>query len=262
MPTILDKIVAKKKEEIAVAQRSRPIAELESRLDAAPPIRDFFTPLAAGGPIKLIAEVKKASPSKGVIRADFDPVEIAKIYEKSGATCISVLTDESFFQGSLAFLTAIRQQVGLPLLRKDFLIDEYQLVESRVAGADAVLLIAECLDDCGLRSLHNRAIELGMTPLVEFYEPENAQRVVEAGAVLIGVNNRDLRTFEVDLQHTVRMREELPEDCTLVGESGIASRNDVQYLEDAGVDAMLVGEQLMRQPSIEVGVRELLGQDR
>ena len=259
MPTILDKIVATKKQEIAAAKQARPLAELESQLNSAPPVRDFFTPLAAPGPIKLIAEVKKASPSKGIIRADFNPVEIAKAYEQSGATCISVLTDESYFQGSLAYLTAVRQQVTLPVLRKDFLIDEYQLVEARVAGADAVLLIAECLDDCGLRSLHNRAIELGMTPLVEFYEPENAQRVVEAGAVLIGVNNRDLRTFEVDLNHTLRMQSQLPAECTLVGESGIAGRADVQFLENGGVDAMLVGEQLMRQPDIGAGVRELLG---
>ena len=259
MPTILDKIVATKKQEIAAAKQARPLAELESQLNSAPPVRDFFTPLAAPGPIKLIAEVKKASPSKGIIRADFNPVEIARAYEQSGATCISVLTDESYFQGSLAYLTAVRQQVTLPVLRKDFLIDEYQLVEARVAGADAVLLIAECLDDCGLRSLHNRAIDLGMTPLVELYEPENAQRVVEAGAVLIGVNNRDLRTFEVDLNHTLRMQSQLPDECTLVGESGIAGRADVQFLENGGVDAMLVGEQLMRQPDIGAGVRELLG---
>ena len=210
MTTILDKIVATKQAEIDAAKRSRPIADLRRQLDDAPSVRDFYAPLAAAGPIKLIAEVKKASPSKGVIRSDFDPVAIARTYEQAGATCISVLTDESFFQGKLSYLSAIREVVRLPVLRKDFLIDEYQLLEARVAGADAVLLIAECLDNCGLRSLHNLAIELGMTPLVEFYEPENAQRVIDAGAALVGVNNRDLRTFEVDLGHTIRMRDKLP----------------------------------------------------
>jgi indole-3-glycerol phosphate synthase len=256
---ILDDIVTTKRQEIASAKKTRPMHELEAALSEAPPVRDFFAAVAADGPIKLIAEVKQASPSQGIIRADFDPVNIAQAYESAGATCVSVLTDAPYFQGSLEYLTQIRQQVKLPLLRKDFLIDEYQLLEARVAGADAVLLIAECLDDCGLRSLHNRAVELGMTPLVEFYEPENAQRVIDAGAALIGVNNRDLRTFEVDLQHTVRMRQLLPKDCTLVGESGIHSRADVELLEAAGVNAMLVGEHLMRQADIDAAVRTLLG---
>ena len=152
-----------------------------------------------GRRFKLIAEVKKASPSAGVIRADFDPVAIAKIYEAHGASCISVLTDESYFQGSLDYLRQIRAAVRLPVLRKDFVLDTYQVVEARAAGADAVLLIAECLDDCNLRKLFNEICELGMTPLVELYEPENLQRVFDAGATLIGVNNRNLHTFEVDL---------------------------------------------------------------
>src|SRR5262249_14763363 len=151
--------------------------ELRAQLVDAPPVRDFFTPLAAAGPIKLIAEVKKASPSAGVIRADFDPVAIAKIYDQHGAACISVLTDEPFFQGRLEDLTQIRAAVSRPVLRKDFILDTYQLVEARVAGADAILLIAECLDDCNLRKLFNATCELGMTPLVELYEPENLQRV-------------------------------------------------------------------------------------
>src|SRR5205823_2024394 len=189
---------------------------LRARLVDAPPLRDFFSPLAAGGPIKLIAEVKKASPSQGVIRADFDPVAIAEIYEAHGASCLSVLTDESYFQGSLEILRQVRQAVKIPVLRKEFILDSYQLVEARVAGADAVLLIAECLDDCNLRKLHNEAIELGLTPLVEFYEPQNIERVLAAGAQLIGMNNRDLRSFEVDLNHTIRMREKVPLDCVLV----------------------------------------------
>jgi indole-3-glycerol phosphate synthase len=260
MPTILDKIVATKREEILRAKQLRPEAELRAAIADAPPPRDFFNALAASGPIKLIAEVKKASPSKGVIRADFHPVDIAKAYEANGASCISVLTDEQYFQGSLDYLRDIRAAVGLPVLRKDFILDTYQLLEARAAGADAVLLIAECLDDCHLRKLHNEAVELGMAPLVELYEPENLTRVFDAGATLIGVNNRDLRTFEVDLQHTVRLRERIPGQCVLVGESGIHSREDALLLEAAGVDAMLVGEHLMSQPDIGGAVRALLGQ--
>jgi len=259
MSTILDKIVVTKREEIAQAKDARPESELRAALDDAPPVRDFFAVLAADGPIKLIAEVKKASPSKGVIREDFHPVDIARTYEQHGATCISVLTDEQYFQGNLDYLRAIRDAVELPLLRKDFILDTYQLLEARTAGADAVLLIAECLDDCHLRKLHNEAIELGMTPLVEFYEAENLPRVLEAGTTLVGVNNRDLRNFETDLQHTIRMRSSIPNECVLVGESGIHMHDDVLRLESAGVDAILVGESLMASPDIGKAVHDLLG---
>jgi indole-3-glycerol phosphate synthase len=259
--TILDNIVATKREEIDRAKSLLPLVELRARLSDAAPVRDFFGALATGGGIKLIAEVKKASPSKGIIRADFDPVAIAKIYEAHGATCLSVLTDEQYFQGSLEYLREVRHAVSIPVLRKDFILDTYQLVEARVAGADAVLLIAECLDDCNLRKLHNEAVELGLTPLVEFYEPENLDRVLAAGASLIGVNNRDLHTFQVDLNHTIRMREKVPLDCVFVGESGIETRADAIRLQLAGVDAMLVGESLMRQADIGVAVDSLLGKD-
>jgi indole-3-glycerol phosphate synthase len=259
MPTILDEIVAAKRLEIERAKAARPEAELRARLAGAPPARDFFAPLAAAGPIKLIAEVKKASPSAGVIRADFDPVAIARIYAAHGATCLSVLTDEPYFQGRLEYLSAIRAAVDLPLLRKDFILDTYQLVEARVAGADAVLLIAECLNDCNLRKLFNEACELGMTPLVELYEPANLPRVLEAGATLVGVNNRNLRTFQVDLAHTLRLRKEIPENCVLVGESGIRTHDDVVRLEAARVDAILVGESLTREPDIGAAVDRLLG---
>lgn len=258
VPNILDKIVASKRREIETCQAQCPIEELQRRLDTAPPVRDFFAALSPGPPIRLIAEVKKASPSKGVIRADFDPVETALIYERHGAACLSVLTDGPFFQGSLEYLSAVRQRVQIPVLRKDFILDPYQLVEARAAGADAVLLIAECLDDCGLRSLHNRALELGLTPLVELYEPANLPRVLDAGATLIGVNNRDLRTFEVDLDHTLRMREKIPPECLVVGESGIRTREDVLRLEAAGVNAILVGETLMASPDIGTAVDRLL----
>lgn len=259
MPTILDKIVATKRAEIDRARSANPLDELRSRLKDAPPARDFFSALAAGRPIKLIAEVKKASPSAGVIRADFDPVAIARTYEAHGATCVSVLTDETYFQGQIAYLTRIRESIRLPVLRKDFILDTHQLVEARVAGADAVLLIAECLDDCNLRKLFNETCELGMTPLVELYEPGNLQRVFDAGATLIGVNNRDLHTFQVDLEHTIDLRARVPDECVLVGESGIRTRADVERLESAGVDAILVGESLMREPDIGAAVERLLG---
>ena len=256
---ILGQIVSHKRNEIAQAKAHIAEAELRAKLKDAPPVRDFFAPLAAKGPIKLIAEVKKASPSQGVIRGDFDPVAIACTYEESGASCLSVLTDEKFFQGRLEFLTRIRAAVSLPLLRKDFILDSYQLFEGRVAGADAVLLIAECLDDCNLRKLHNEALELGLTPLVELYEPANLPRVLAAGASLIGVNNRDLKTFAVDLDHCLRLRDQVPLDAVFVAESGIHNRADVLRLEAAGVDAMLVGESLIKEPDIGAAVRHLLG---
>ena len=259
MSTILDKIVATKRREIETAKSETPERALRQRLAEAPRIRDFFAPLAEEGPIRLIAEVKKASPSKGVIREDFDPVEIARTYQQHGAACISVLTDAPYFQGSLEYLRRIRDHVDLPLLRKDFIIDPYQVVEARVAGADAVLLIAECLDDATLRRLHEAILELGMTPLVELYERENLARVLDVGARLVGINNRDLRTFEVDLGHTLRLCREIPEDRVVVGESGIRTRQDVERLESAGVQAMLVGESLMARDDVGAAVDELLG---
>lgn len=259
MPTILDQIVATKRQELAAAKAALPEARLRELVEQAAPPRDFFSALSAPGPIKLIAEVKKASPSQGVIRADFDPVAIARIYEAAGATCLSVLTDEHYFQGSLEYLTAVRAAVNIPVLRKDFIIDSYQLYQARAAGADAVLLIAECLDDCNLRKLFGEAVTLGMVPLVELYEPGNLQRVFDAGATLIGINNRNLHTFEVDLEHTLRLRERIPDECVLVAESGIHTRADVERLEAARVDAMLVGESLMRQADIAAAVGILLG---
>jgi indole-3-glycerol phosphate synthase len=257
--SILDRIVETKRREIAEAKARVPTERLRESLASAPKVRDFFAPLAAPGHVKLIAEVKKASPSKGVLRADFRPVEIARTYEAHGASCLSVLTDEQYFQGSLAILREVRAAVGIPVLRKDFILDSYQLLEARAAGADAVLLIAECLDDCNLRMLHNEALDLGLTPLVELYEPANLPRVLEAGATLIGVNNRDLRTFHTDLEHTLRLREQVPGDCVLVAESGIRAPADVERLAAAGVQAMLVGESLMVQEDIGRAVDHLLG---
>jgi len=256
--SILDEIVAAKRREIEKSKAVRPEPELRANAESAPPPRDFFGALSAPGPIKLIAEVKKASPSAGIIRADFDPVDIARIYESHGAACLSVLTDEPYFQGKLEYLQAIRAAVKLPVLRKDFILDKYQVYEARAAGADAVLLIAECLDDCHLRALHNEIVALGMAPLVELYDPDNLQRVLDAGATLIGINNRDLKTFKTDLEHTLRLRERIPDHCVLVAESGIRTRDDIERLESAGVSAILVGETLMAAPEIGAAVDALL----
>ena len=258
MPTILDKIVATKREEVLRAKETTPADELRRRSADAPDVRDFFAALAEPEEISLIAEVKKASPSKGVIREDFDPVEIARTYQRHGAACISVLTDEPYFRGSLDYLRQIRGNVDLPVLRKDFVIDPYQVVEARAAGADAVLLIAECLDDPMLKELHDAIVDLGMTPLVELFEPDNLVRVLNAGTRLVGINNRDLRTFEVDLNHTLTLRRRIPDDRVVVGESGIRSRADVELLQSAGVGAMLVGESLMASADIGAAVDELL----
>ncbi len=259
MGSVLDKIVAETRRTIEQARHEIPLATLTAQASQVLPPLDFFAALASGPPIKLIAEVKKASPSRGVIRADFSPVEIAKTYELHGAACISVLTDRPFFQGSLEYLRHIRSAVSLPLLRKDFILDPYQVVEARCNGADAVLLIAECLDDCQLRKLHGAILDWGMTPLVEFYDPDNLPRVLEAGATLIGVNNRNLHTFETDLEHTIRMREQIPDTCVVVGESGIRGHADLMRLESSGVDAVLVGEHLMAQADIGAAVDQLLG---
>jgi indole-3-glycerol phosphate synthase len=258
MSTILDKIVATKVDEVLAAKDRTSLKTLQAKIGELEPCRDFVAALRGFDSIRLIAEVKKASPSKGIIRADFDPVMIAQAYERGGAACLSVLTDEIYFQGSLKFLTNVKRNVTLPILRKDFIIDEYQLFEARAAGADAVLLIAECLDAKKLKQLYDRARELGLHVLIELYEPTNLEAVLATGCPLVGVNNRDLRTFEVDLDHTLRLRKEIPVDRCLVGESGIFSAADAQMLYDGGVQAILVGESLMRQPDIENATRTLL----
>jgi indole-3-glycerol phosphate synthase len=259
MSNILDQIVAGKRRELEEARARVPEAELERRLAEAPPVRDFRAALERPGGVRVIAEVKKASPSAGVIRADFDPVAIARTYERHGAACVSVLTDAPFFQGSLAHLAAVRAAVGLPLLRKDFILERYQLLEARLAGADAVLLIAEILDEQTLPRLLGQARELGLQALVELYDPENLPRVLASGARLIGVNNRDLRTFRTRLEHTLELAARLPADCCLVSESGIRSRQDVLRLQAAGVRAVLVGETLMRAPDVGAALDELRG---
>ena len=259
MSDILERIVAAKRQ--AIDRRRAEISErqLEGCLPDAPPVRDFRAALERGPELGVVAEVKKASPSAGVLRADFDPVAIARIYEANGARAVSVLTDEPFFQGHLSYLTAIRGTIGLPVLRKDFILDRYQVVEARVAGADAVLLIAEILGANDLPMLLRETHALGMQALVELYDRVNLPRVLDAGAKLVGVNNRDLRTFVTSLDHTLDLLRDMPADVCLVSESGIRTRADMLRLEQAGVKAVLIGETFMRAPDIGAKLRELRG---
>jgi indole-3-glycerol phosphate synthase len=257
--SILDKIVAAKRLELEASRTRVPETELQRRLRDAPPVRDFRAALERPTGVQVIAEVKKASPSAGILRADFDPVAIARTYAAHGAAAISVLTDEPFFQGHLAYLTAIRAAVTPPVLRKDFILDRYQLLEARAAGADAVLLIAELLDAATLPRLLGEAHDLGLQALVEFYDRENLPRVLASGARVVGVNNRDLRTFVTRLEHTLEVAAAASSRCCLVSESGIRTHQDLQRLEAAGVKAVLVGETLMRAPDMGATLDDLLG---
>lgn len=257
--SILKGIVDSKRAEVAAARAERPIEELEELAHRVQSPRNFRAVLSGPGPIRLIAEIKRASPSAHVIRSDFDPVSIAQIYESHGAACLSVLTDTPFFQGCLAHLTQVHASVTVPVLRKDFLIDEYQLLEARHAGADAILLIAEILDDVLLDRLLKRAKSLEMAALVEFHDVANLDRVLTSGADLIGINNRNLDDFSTNLEHTLRLRDRIPNEIVLVSESGIRTRRDVERLQNAGISAILVGESLMRAPDIGLAVDQLLG---
>jgi indole-3-glycerol phosphate synthase len=256
---ILDAIIANKKEELSETKRQVPFLDVKTKASHAEPARGFGKALIGPGGIRLIAEVKKASPSKGVIRDEFDPVAIAKIYEDSGASCLSVLTEKKFFQGSLEYLGQIRKAVQLPLLRKDFIIDEYQIHEARAAGADAILLIAACLVKQQIEDYLSLARQLGLDVLVESHTYKELDRSLRAGATLVGINNRDLTTFTVSLQTTLDLLNDIPDDRIVVSESGIRTRDDVVKLHQAGVDAVLVGESLMREKDIGRKVKELLG---
>ena len=256
---ILDEIIADKKKELAGTKQEKSFADVKSAAADSEPTRGFETALAGGGEIRIIAEVKKASPSKGVIREDFDPVGIAKAYAEGGAACISVLTEKKYFQGSLDYLAKIRRAVGLPLLRKDFIIDEYQIFEARSAGADALLLIAACLDRGQMEDYLGTAQSIGLDALVEVHTARDLDKALSIGATLVGVNNRNLNTFGVDLQTTIDMMKDIPRDRTVVSESGIATRAQVQMLQETGVAAILVGESLMREEDPGKKVKELLG---
>ncbi|HEV7300825.1 MAG TPA: indole-3-glycerol phosphate synthase TrpC [Tepidisphaeraceae bacterium] len=269
-PTILDEIIATKRQEVAERKVRVPVESLKETIQTLGRPRNFFhaiTKTPVGKPVNLIAEVKKASPSAGVIRENFDPVDIAKQYRDAGADALSVLTDEKYFQGHLDYIHAIRDAVKLPVLRKDFIVDPYQVYESRAAGADAILLIAECLSASELVDLQILATELHLTVLIEVHDVDNLMRVLDRvigfphkSYSLLGINNRDLRTFKTDLGTTLRMTDLIEDRSVLVSESGIYAYADVKKLAEAGVRGILVGESLMRSADIGAKVRELFGQ--
>ncbi|MEH6418202.1 indole-3-glycerol phosphate synthase TrpC [Pseudomonas sp. CGJS7] len=250
MSDILNTIIARKHEEIEQRSRVRSLADLRARATGQPPARGFVDAIKrkrAAGEAAVIAEVKKASPSKGVIRPDFKPAEIARSYEAGGAACLSVLTDVDFFQGSNAYLAEARAACALPALRKDFTIDPYQIYEARTIGADAILLIVAALEDGPMIEMAGLAMELGMDVLVEVHDIDELERALQTDCELIGVNNRNLRTFEVSLDTSIALREAVPRDRTLVTESGIATAADVARMRAAGIDTFLVGESFMRE---------------
>jgi len=263
MHDVLKRILARKQEEVADRRARIPLSELKARAACAPPLRGFADAVEAkiaAGQAAVIAEVKKASPSKGVIRADFDPAAIARSYEAGGAACLSVLTDVDFFQGSDAYLQQARAACRLPVLRKDFVVDAWQLYESRALGADCVLLIAAALDDAQLSEYAYLAAELGMDVLVEVHDMDELERALPVPARLLGINNRDLRSFEVALRTTLDLRHAVPADRVLVTESGILTASDVALMRDGGVHAFLVGEAFMRQPDPGAALRRLFAE--
>jgi indole-3-glycerol phosphate synthase len=262
IPDILNKIVAHKRDEVAAAKAAATVDELRARIaDLEDTPRGFERHLreaAISGWTAIIAEVKKGSPSKGIIRSDFDPLEIAGIYQDNGATCLSVLTDETFFHGHLRYLALIREAVSLPLLRKDFICDPYQIYEARAAGADAILLIAAMLDLAQLREFHAIAREIHLDVLLEVHDEEEMATALQTECTLIGVNNRNLRTFATDLGTTGALARMLPSDRLLVTESGIESRADIIRLQSEGAKAFLIGESLIREDDIGAKLQELL----
>ncbi|RDE18027.1 indole-3-glycerol phosphate synthase TrpC [Motiliproteus coralliicola] len=253
-PTILLKILQRKREEIAERSAKVSIDDLYRQIESQQ-ADDWYAPRGfvasmrstiAEGRSAVIAEAKKASPSKGVIRENFDPAAIAQSYQKGGASCLSVLTDVDFFQGGDAYLQQARRACELPVIRKDFIIDPYQVVEARALGADCILLIVAALDDAQMSSLHDLAVELGMDVLIEVHNAEELQRALKVDAKLVGINNRDLHSFEVSLNNTYQLLDSIPADCLVVTESGILNRDDVQAMRDHDVHAFLVGEAFMR----------------
>ncbi|HLJ53514.1 MAG TPA: indole-3-glycerol phosphate synthase TrpC [Chthonomonadaceae bacterium] len=259
--SILSEILATTRTHVEHSKSEVSAADLQRRIADLPAPRDFRGALAASPGAALIAEVKKASPSKGIIREDFDPIAIARAYAENGAACLSVLTDEPYFKGKLAYLRQIRETVPQPLLRKDFIVDSWQIYESRVAGADAILLIVAALCPADLRTNLAVARECGLAALVEVHDREELQEALSAGADLVGINNRDLHTFRTSIDVTLNLLRDRPADRDLlfVSESGIFTRADVLRLQEAGVDAVLVGESLMRETDIGAKVRELMG---
>lgn len=262
MADVLERICGRTRAEVAARRAARPLAELERALADAPPLRPFAAALertdAAGG-LALVAEIKKASPSRGLIRPDFDPASLARAYAAAGATCLSVLTDRAWFQGADEHLLAARAATGLPVLRKDFTLDPYQVVEGRLLGADCILLIMAALDDPTARSLAGLAAELGLEVLVEAHDEAELDRALALGTRLVGINNRNLKTLQVDLSTTLELADRVPGDRILVAESGLASHADLQRARAAGAHAFLVGESLMREADVAAATRRLLG---
>ena len=261
-PDILKRILAVKAEEVAAAQTTSPLAAVRDEASAQAPARDFVYAIRAkiaAGQSAVIAEIKKASPSKGVIRADFRPAEIAADYAAHGAACLSVLTDRQFFQGAPEYLQAARAASALPVLRKDFLVDPYQVYEARAMGADAILLIAAALDLPAMRDLEAQAHELGMAVLVEVHDGEELDQALQLATPLLGINNRDLRSFDVTLQTTLDLLPRIPAEKIVVTESGILGPDDVALMRHNQVNAFLVGEAFMRQPSPGAALASLFG---
>ncbi|NLH98469.1 MAG: indole-3-glycerol phosphate synthase TrpC [Chthonomonadales bacterium] len=257
--SVLSEILAEKRTHLERAKRTTSLSTLYRQVADAPPARDFVGAIERATPPALIAEVKQASPSKGLLREDYDPVSLARAYALNGAHCVSVLTEEAHFLGHLSHLTNVARSVPLPIMRKDFLFDEYQIVESRVAGADAVLLIVAALRPTELKSLLQIAHGLHMAAFVEVHNEDELAEAVESGARLIGINNRDLHVFRTDLKTTLTLAPMVPPDRLVISESGIRSREDMVMLRDAGVRGALVGESLMRAADVGAKVRELLG---
>lgn len=257
---ILDEICANKRIEVEAAKQRMPLHELEERIEQRRKPRDFRAALRQPG-ISLIAEVKRASPTLGTFLENVDPAELAGVYKQSGARAISVLTDEKYFKGTLADLTSVHAAVPIPCLRKEFIVDEYQIYEARAAEADAILLIVKCLTDGQIRDYLKIAESLGMAVLVETHTAEEIKRAIDAGAHIIGINNRDLTTFTVDINITLSLKKHVSGGYVLVSESGIHTREHVRRLEDGGVDAILVGEALVKSGDISGKIRELLGLD-